>query len=141
MCSRPLSNSNPIFSSFLVHFEWFKTIGCILEAMMQRSTNLSSKFYLFFINHNRTLNPLTSNTLSSPFLYQIEQFLSCWKQHPKGYKFSLTFRSRGTMCENSTSFEFLNVCSLTYLPYQANVNSNQAKSNDALNPKCMLCAL
>jgi hypothetical protein len=26
------------------------------------------------------------------------------------------FRSKGTMCEDSTSFEFLNVHSLTYLP-------------------------
>jgi hypothetical protein len=108
--------------------------------MMQRSRNLSSKFYLFFINHNRTLNPLTSNTPYLPHSFiKLSNFLSGWKQHPKGYKFSLTFRSRGTMCENSTSFEFLNVCSLTYLPYQANVYSNQAKSNDALNPKCMPC--
>jgi len=43
------------------------------------------------------------------------------------------------MCENSTSFEFLNVRSPTYLPYQTNASSNQAKSNDALNPKCMPC--
>jgi hypothetical protein len=30
---------------------------------------------------------------------------------------SLSFRSKGTMCEDSTSFEFLHVHSPTYLPY------------------------
>jgi hypothetical protein len=33
----------------------------------------------------------------------------------EGYKYSLSFRSKGTMCEVSTSFEFLNVLSLDYL--------------------------
>jgi hypothetical protein len=34
----------------------------------------------------------------------------------EGYKCSLSFRSGGTMCEDSTSFEFLSVHSLAYLP-------------------------
>lgn len=35
----------------------------------------------------------------------------------KSYKCSLNFRTRGTMCDNSTSFEFLTIHSLAYLPY------------------------
>jgi hypothetical protein len=30
----------------------------------------------------------------------------------------LNFKSKRTMCEDLTSFEFLNVCSPNYLPYQ-----------------------
>jgi len=36
----------------------------------------------------------------------------------EGYKCFWSFRSRGTMCEDSTFFEFLSACSSTYLPYK-----------------------
>ncbi len=55
--------------------------------------------------------------ISSPFFYGIEQFFLCWKCQVKGYKCSLSFKSRGIMCKDSISFVFQSVHSQAYLPY------------------------
>jgi hypothetical protein len=34
----------------------------------------------------------------------------------EGLNFSLSFRIKGTLCADSTSFEFVSVCSSAYLP-------------------------
>jgi len=58
----------------------------------------------------------TKHALSSPFLYRIDQFLAL-EERGGGYKCSFSFRRRGTMCEDVTSFEFLSVHSSAYLQH------------------------
>jgi hypothetical protein len=70
----------------------------------------------FYFTHHQILNSFTSNTpYLSPFLYWIKIFLQCWKRQEEGYQCSLSFRSRGTMCEDATSNEFLSVWSPTHI--------------------------
>jgi hypothetical protein len=46
-----------------------------------------------------------------------------------GLKFSVIFRIKRTMCEDLTLFDFLNVCSPTYLPYsKINLSNHNIKS-------------
>ncbi len=64
------------------------------------------------------LNPFNQSPISSPISsvnWAIFTMLEGWGEGLK--MFSLSFTSRGTMCEDSTSFEFLSVRSLAYLPY------------------------
>ncbi len=69
---RYLFSSNPISSSILVHFEWFKTwwvhqLGFYQTCLYFRGKRqwykiLSLKSKSVFITHHQTLSPLTPNT-------------------------------------------------------------------------------
>ncbi len=125
--SRPLSSSCPIFYSFVVCLQWFKT--CWVHQLKLYQLSLYSRCketmikdfkleILICFNSPITKHwtPLHQTSYIFPFLYGIEQFLQHWKRWAEGYKFSFIFRNRGTICQNLTSFEFWNVCSLAYLP-------------------------
>jgi hypothetical protein len=87
--------------------------------MVQIQNILNVNPNLFLIHSSLNIEPLTPNT---PYLPHSFTKLSnvcnvgsdTWRE---GHKCSFSFRSRGTMCEDSTSFDFLSVHSLAYLPY------------------------
>jgi hypothetical protein len=85
---KPLSNSSPIFSSFLVHFEWLKTcLGCQLRlyktSLYSKGKDTMIQDFKFNITIYELFNspitehqiPLHQTTLyCPPFLYWIKQF-------------------------------------------------------------------
>jgi hypothetical protein len=89
--SRPLSSSSPIFFSFLIRFEWFKT--WLVHQLEFHKTSFYSRgkdatikdfkleiliYFNSLISNNESL--YTKHPISSPFLYQIKQFLWNFKK-------------------------------------------------------------
>ncbi len=124
---RPLSSSSLISSSFLVCFEWLKIWwGCQVRlyknSLYSRGKDAMIKDLKFeillcfksLITKHRTPLHQTPHILPGP--------LPNWKTFAavkvlnEGLNFSLSFRIKGTLCADSTSFEFVSVCSSAYLP-------------------------
>ncbi len=84
--SRPLTSSNSITSSFLVHFEWFKTWWVHQLKLYKTSFYFKGKdamiqdFKLVILIRFNSLNTepsYTKHPISFQFLYQMEKFLGC----------------------------------------------------------------
>jgi hypothetical protein len=72
---------------------------------------------LFLLTHRQTLNSLTPNTpYFAHFFIELRDFCNVGSARYKAKKL-MSFRIKGTMCEDLTSFEFLNFDPQAYLPY------------------------
>jgi hypothetical protein len=126
--SRSLSSSSFISSSFLVCFEWFKTrcvhqLGVYKRSLHSRGKDtmiqdLKHKIKIYFnspiIEHWAPLHQ-TPHILPIPLLNW--EIFAALESLGEELQIFLSFRIKGTMCEDSTLFDFLSVCSLDYLPY------------------------
>ncbi len=127
--SKPLSSSSSISSSFLVCFEWFETwwvhqLRLYKTSLYSRGKNARIKdcklkiLFCFKITHHQALNPLTQNI---PCLVhsiaKLKDFCDVGSARWKAFFLLGSFRIRKTMCEDLTSYEFLIVRSLAYLPW------------------------
>jgi hypothetical protein len=71
---------------------------------------------MFLLTHHWTLNSLTPNTpYLAHFFTELRDFCSVGSAKCKAKKL-INFKIKGTMCEDSTSFEFLNFGPQAYLP-------------------------
>jgi hypothetical protein len=125
--SQPSSSSNPISSSFLVCFDWFKSRWVCQSRLYKTSwysktrdatiKHLKLKILICFhspiIEHWTPLHQ-TSHILGIPLpnwsIFSMLEML--------GGRLNMFFELQNwsTMCKDSTSFEFLSVCWPTYLP-------------------------
>ncbi len=72
---------------------------------------------LLLLTHHQTLNSLTPNTsYLAHFFTELRDFCSVGSVRYKAKKL-VSFIIKGTMCEDLTSFEFLNFDPQAYLPY------------------------
>jgi hypothetical protein len=72
---------------------------------------------MFLLTDHRTLNSLTPNTpYFAHFFTELRDFYSVGSAKCKA-KNLINFKIKGTMCEDLTSFEFLNFDPQAYLPY------------------------
>jgi hypothetical protein len=118
-CSRSFSNSCLLFSSYLVSFEWFK-IWWVHQLWLYKSS-------LYSRGKNETFEDFKLKILicfHSPIILEQTPHISplhlpnwivfvALEALGGGSKCFMSFRSKWTMCEDSTSFEFK--CSLTRL--------------------------
>ncbi len=122
---KPLSSSSPISFSYLVCFEWFRIwwwvhqLGLYKNPLYSRGKDAMIKDFkleiLICLN-----SPIIKNWIlwhQTPHMFLVP--LSNWAIFVmlEGLWILFEFHKQETMCESSTSFELLSVCSLPYLHY------------------------
>jgi hypothetical protein len=118
----------PYFRHLEFCFEWFKTWWVCQVKFYKTSLNSRSKdamikdfklkILIYFdspLYEHWTLYTKHSTSFLIPF--SIWAIFTMLEALGRIYKCSLSYPSKGTMCEDSTSFEFLNVLSLAYLSH------------------------